>query len=82
MEGLAMEPGVVRKSTRIFVTQEDVAVLLGCGKSKAYNIVREVNEQARKKGNHPFPAGKANKYLFSEIFDIPMDAVDKVINGE
>ena len=32
MEGLAMEPGVVRKSTRIFVTQEDVAVLLGCGK--------------------------------------------------
>ena len=82
MQVLAVAPGVVRKSTRIFVTQEDVAVLLGCGKSKAYNIVREVNEQARKKGNHPFPAGKANKYLFSDIFDIPMDEVDKVINGE
>ena len=76
MQVLAVAPGVVRKSTRIFVTQEDVAVLLGCGKSKAYDIVREVNEQA------PFPAGKANKYLFSEIFDIPMDEVDKVINGE
>lgn len=82
MDGLAMGPGAVRKSTRIFVTQEDVATLLGCGKSKAYDIVREVNRQAKKKGNHPFPAGKANKYLFSDIFDIPMDEVDKVINGE
>ena len=73
--------GVMRKSTRIFVTQEDVATLLGCGKSKAYDIVREVNKQARKKGNHPFPAGKANKYLFSDIFDIPMEEVDRVINA-
>ena len=79
---LTAAPGVVQRSTRIFVTQEDVATLLGCGKSKAYDIVREVNEQAKKKGNHPFPAGKANKYLFSDIFDIPMDEVDKVINGE
>ena len=71
MSALAAAPGVVRKSTRIFFTQEDVAVLLGCGKSKAYDIVREVNEQAKKKGNHLFPAGKANKYLFSDIFDIP-----------
>lgn len=82
MGALAEAPGVVRKSTRIFVTQEDVAALLGCGKSKAYDIVREVNGLAKKKGNHPFPAGKANKYLFSDIFDIPMDEVDKVINGE
>lgn len=58
-----------------------MAALLGCGKSKAYDIVREVNRQAKKKGNHPFPAGKANKYLFSDIFNIPMDEVDKVING-
>lgn len=82
MSALAAAPGVMQKSTRIFVTQEDVAVLLGCGKSKAYDIVREVNELAKKKGNHPFPAGKANKYLFSDVFDIPMDEVDKVINGE
>lgn len=82
MSALAVAPGVIQKSTRIFVTQEDVSVLLGCGKSKAYDIVREVNELAKKKGNHPFPAGKANKYLFSDVFDIPMDEVDKVINGE
>lgn len=82
MDAVAEAPGVARKSTRIFVTQEDVAVLLGCGKSKAYDIVREVNKQAKEKGKHPFPAGKANKYLFSDIFDIPMDEVDKVINEE
>ncbi len=81
MQTLAEAPGVVRKSTRIFVTQEDVAVLLGCGKSKAYGIVREVNEQAKQKGNHPFPAGRANKYLFSDIFGIPISEVDKVIDG-
>lgn len=82
MSALAAAPGVVQKSTRIFVTQEDVAVLLGCGKSKAYGIVREVNELAKKNGNHPFPSGKANKYLFSDIFDIPIEEVDKVINEE
>lgn len=82
MGALATAPGVLGNARRIFVTQEDVALLLGCGKSKAYEIVREVNECAKKKGNRPFPAGKANKYLFSDIFDIPMDEVDKVINGE
>lgn len=74
-------PGVMRGATRIFVTQEDVSILLGCGKSKAYAIVREVNESAKKKGNHPFPSGKANKYLFSDIFNIPIEEVDRVINA-
>ena len=76
----ASAPGVMRNATRIFVTQEDVAVLLGCGKSKAYNIVRELNELPKKKGKHPFPAGKANKYVFAEEFDIPIEEVNKVIN--
>lgn len=82
METLVKAPGVAKRTTRIFITHEDVATLLGCGKSKAYDIVRQVNEFAKKKGNHPFPSGKANKYLFSDIFNIPMDEVDKVINGE
>lgn len=82
MGALAEAPGVMRKSTRIFVTQEDVAVLLGCGKSKAYDIVRDVNKRAEKKGNHPFPAGRANKYFFADAFGIPIEEVDKVINGE
>ena len=57
----ASTPGVMRNATRIFVTQEDVAVLLGCGKSKAYNIVREVNKSARKKATIHFrPARQIN----------------------
>lgn len=79
---LATSPGVLGQAKRIFVTQEDVAGLLGCGKSKAYEIVREVNECAKKKGNKPFPAGKANKYLFSDIYDIPIEEIDRVINNE
>lgn len=82
MNALVTAPGVVRKSTRIFVTPGDVAALLGCRKSKAYDIVREVNELAKKKGNHPFPTGKANKYLFSDTFGIPIEDVDRVINEE
>ena len=73
-------PGVIRESSRIFITHEDVAVLLGCGKSKAYEIIHNVNELAKKKGNCPFPSGKANKYLFSDIFNIPIEEVDKIIS--
>lgn len=80
MPALATTPGVIRKSTRIFVTREDVVILMGCGKSKAYDIVQQVNELAKKKGKQPFPAGKANKYLFSDAFDIPIEEVDRVIN--
>ena len=36
----ASAPGVMRNATRIFVTQEDVAVILGGGKRKDYNIFR------------------------------------------
>ncbi len=82
METLAKAPGVVKRAPRIFITYEDVETLLGCGKSKAYDIVRQVNECAKKKGNHPFPSGKANKYLFSDIYDIPIEEVDRVIIGE
>lgn len=75
-------PGVIGKSTRIFVTQDDIMALLGCKRSKAYDIVRKVNELAKKNGNFPFPAGKANKYLFSDIFNIPMEDIDRVIKEE
>lgn len=82
MGALAGAPGVIRKSTRLFVTPEDVAAILGCKATKAYNIVREVNQQAEEKGYHPFPAGRANKYFFSDAFGIPIEEVDNVINGE
>ena len=79
---LALPPGVMPMSTRIFITGEDVMALMGCRKSKAYGIVREVNKLAKEKGSHPFPAGEANKYLFSDIFSIPMEEIDKVIREQ
>lgn len=77
----ASAPGVVGNAARIFITQQDVAAIFGCGKSMAYRIVREVNASARKKGYHTFPAGKASKYLFADIYGIPIEEVDRVIQG-
>ena len=79
---LALPPGDKLMSTRIFITEEDVTEHTGGRKSKAYGIVREVNKLAKEKGSHPFPAGKANKYLFSDIFSIPMEEIDKVIREQ
>ncbi len=81
MGSMATAPGVIRKTTRIFVTQEDVMALFECGKSKAYDIIRDVNKRAKEKGQCPFVTGKASKYLFSELYGIPIEEVDSVING-
>lgn len=75
-----MDTGTL-KMTRIFVTQEDIVELLGCKKSMAYRIVREINDCAKEKGNRPFPSGKANKYLFSDLYAIPIDEIDRVIEA-
>ncbi len=74
-------PGIIGKAKRLFITSEDVEWILGCGKSKAYEVVRKVNDHARKKGQMPFPAGRASKYLFADLYGIPIEDVDKVING-
>ncbi len=82
MSGLTTAPGVIKKSTRLFITGEDVMRLFGCSKSKAYDIVRGVNKCAKDKGHRPLPAGKANKYLFANIYDLPIEEVDRVISNE
>lgn len=81
MTDVSLAPGVVKKATKVFVVQADVAEILGCCKSKAYNIVREVNEYAKKNGNLPFPSGRASKYLFAELYGIPIDEVNRVISN-
>ena len=82
MSALMIAPGVIKKTTRLFITGDDVMQIFGCGKSKAYNIIRDVNKCAVERGNRPLPAGKANKYLFAAIYDLPIEEVDKVINDE
>lgn len=79
---LATAPGVTMGVTRIYVTAEDVMVLLGCKENKAYEQIREVNRHAMEKGLMSFPSGKANKYLFSELQGIPIEDVNAVISRE
>lgn len=79
MEAVAMVPGVI-KVARTYVTVSDVMELLGCKENKAYEKIREINKNAKEKGMLPFPSGKANKYLFSEMSGIPIDDVNAVIS--
>lgn len=82
MGSSATAQGIVKKSTNVFITPEDVSLLMNCKKSKAYAIIRNVNEHAQKKGQLKFPVGKANKYLFAEIYGIPIEDVNRIISGE
>lgn len=82
MGALDKAPGVLQKAPQPYVTWENVSILLGCSRNKAYETLREVNKCAKNKGKQPFPAGKANKYLFSDIYGIPLEDVDRVINNE
>lgn len=66
---------------RTYVDSKDVMEILGCARSYAYRTIREVNEEAKTRNMMPFPDGKANKYIFAEMFGIPSEAVDEVING-
>jgi hypothetical protein len=72
--------GVIRTASRLFVTSEDVMKLLGCKRSYAGVAIRDVNTKAKSEGLHAFPAGKANKYRFSEMFGIPMEDIERVIS--
>lgn len=78
---LAEAPGVLKQAPKLYVTCQDVEVMLGCARSKAYSIVQETNAYAKSKGMRPFTAGKANKYIFADLYGIPIEDVDKVISS-
>ena len=58
--GVSMEQGV-------FITAQEVAELLGISKSKAYTIVRELNEELSAKGFITV-AGRVSRKFFEEKF--------------
>lgn len=82
MNTAARAPGVVKKAARVFVTPKDVIALMGCSDSMAYEMIKKINDDAKKRGKYPFPSGKANKYLFSEFYEIPIEDVNKAIGCE
>lgn len=79
MQALATAPGVVSEPVRLYVETKDIMILLGCEKSKASTYIREINSMVKKEGGIAFPAGKANKYLFSEMARLPVEDINKVL---
>lgn len=71
--------GIIEKPKRLFVTPADVMELFGCQKSYAGNVIREINQKAKGQDKHALPAGKANKYLFAKMFDIPLADIEEVM---
>lgn len=81
MSALATASGVISAPIRAYVDIEDVMILLGCRKSKASDCIRKINNRAREDGGMAFPAGKANKYLFSEMSKLPIEDINKVLEA-
>lgn len=80
MAGAVAIEGVSNAAATItYITAIDVMQLLGCKDNKAYQTIREVNTEARKRGLFAYGQGKASKYLFSEKFGIPIEVVNAVI---
>ncbi len=79
MSALAEAPGVIGVSTRVYVEIADVMQLFGCKQSKASNYIKDINKKVKEDGGMAFPAGKANKYLFSEMSKLPIEDINKVL---
>lgn len=79
MGALATAPGVLGAALTTYVTAADVMKLIGCKDNKDYQIIREVNQMAKKAGKLAYGQGKANKYLFADKFGIPIEVVDSII---
>ncbi|EOS47310.1 hypothetical protein C809_02186 [Lachnospiraceae bacterium MD335] len=82
MQALEKASGVIGKPKRLFVTSNDVMKLLGCKKSYASKVIQDINAEAKQRGEHAFPAGKANKYIFAKTFALPMEDVESVMVEE
>ena len=50
-----------------FYTADDVQRMLGCGKSTAYKIIRELNTKWKQRGKLVVN-GKVNKLIFDEFY--------------
>lgn len=81
MVALETAPGVVAAPARSYVESADVMMLLGCRKSKASDYIRKINVKAKEDGGMAFPAGKANKYLFSEMSKLPIEDINRVLQA-
>lgn len=47
---------------------EDVMSILGCGRTKAQDVIRELNNELEEKGYRRWPRGKISKRYFNERY--------------
>lgn len=65
-------------SRNIFYDVEDVRELLGVSRSKAYDIIRDLNAELKKNGYIVAIAGKVPKKFFNERFYCDLEAPETV----
>lgn len=52
-----------------FLSAQDVADMMECSKSKAYTIIKQLNEELKKNG-YVVISGKVNaKYFYERVYD-------------
>ena len=54
---------------KLFLKVEDVCEILGCGRSKAYSVIRQLNSEMKQKG-YITVTGRVNaKYFHERIYN-------------
>lgn len=51
-----------------YYTVDDVMVILGCKRTKAQDVIRELNDELVEKGYRKWPKGKISKKYFNERY--------------
>lgn len=51
-----------------YYTVADVMKILGVKRTKAQDVIRELNDELEKKGYHKWPRGRISKKYFNERF--------------
>ncbi|WP_313578630.1 ICEBs1 excisionase [Lacrimispora sp.] len=56
--------------TLSYYTIQDVMTILGCGRTKASEAVRALNDELEKQGYMRFPRGRVPKKFFEERYNL------------
>lgn len=59
---------IKQEVTVSYYTVQDVMVILGCKKTKAQDIIRDLNSEMVEKGYKRYPKGKVSRKYFNERF--------------
>lgn len=64
------DTGLSSMVTLSYYTIKDVMTILGCGRTKASEVVRKLNDELEEKGYMRFPLGRVPKKYFEERYHL------------